>query len=63
MVCPNVAEQEITRAFYYDWYSECVDQLPPVEKGRIYPADGSGHGLTLDSSIMKRPDAIFRATS
>jgi hypothetical protein len=62
-VSPNVTEQEMTRAFYYDWYSECVDQLPPVENGRIYPAEGSGHDLTLDSSIIKRPDAIVRATS
>jgi galactonate dehydratase len=62
MVCPNVAEQEMTRAFYYDWYGECVDQLPPVEKGRIRPAEGSGHGLTLDPGVLKRADAIIRVS-
>lgn len=63
MVCPNVAEQEITRAFYYGWYHECVDQLPPIEQGRIRPAEGPGHGLTLDPAILSRPDAIVRATA
>ena len=62
MVFPNVAEQEMTRAFYFDWYGECVDQLPPVENGRIRPAEGPGHGLTLDSKMMTRGDAIIRVT-
>jgi galactonate dehydratase len=60
--CPNVTEQEITRGFYYGWYHECVDQLPPVENGFIRPPDGNGLGMSLAADILKRPDVATRTT-
>ena len=62
MACPNVVEQEITRGFYYGWYHECVDQLPPLENGFIRPPEGHGLGLSLAADILTRPDAILRTT-
>lgn len=62
MACPNVVEQEITRAFYFGWYAECVDQLPPVENGFIRPAEGHGLGMSLAAGVTSRPDAIVRVT-
>lgn len=63
MACPNVVEQEITRGFYYGWYHECVDQLPPLENGFIRPPEGPGLGMALAEDIPRRPDAIVRATT
>ena len=62
IACPNVAEQEITRGFYYGWYHECVDQLPPIENGFIRPPGGNGLGLSLAADILTRPDVVTRAT-
>lgn len=62
IACPNVVEQEITRGFYYGWYHECVDQLPPVENGFIRPPEGPGLGLALAADILNRPGAIQRVT-
>ena len=47
LTCPNVAQQEITRGFYYGWYHELVDQPPPVENGFIGAPEGPGLGLDL----------------
>ena len=63
MACPNVVEQEMTRAFYYGWYAECVDQLPPVENGFIRPGAGPGLGIALVDDITSRPDAMVRVTT
>ncbi len=62
MACPNVVEQEIARAFYYGWYADCVDQLPPLENGFIRPGEGHGLGMSLVADITSRPDAIVRVT-
>ena len=62
IACPNVTEQEITRGFYYGWYRECVDQLPPLESGFIRPPDGNGLGMSLAADILKRPDVATRTT-
>lgn len=62
MVCPNVVEQEIARAFYHGWYADYVDRLPPLENGFIRPGEGAGLGLSLVADITSRPDAIVRVT-
>ena len=62
IACPNVTEQEITRGFYYGWYQECVDQLPPLANGFIRPPDGNGLGMSLAADILKRPDVATRTT-
>ncbi len=53
LACPNVAEQEITRGFYYGWYHELVDQPPPIEKGFIRTPDGAGLGLALLPDLVE----------
>ena len=58
----NVREQEIARGFYYTWYQEFVDHLPPINNGRITIPDGPGLGLDLLPELTSRPDAIHRIT-
>lgn len=58
----NVREQEIARGFYYNWYQDFVDQLPPIENGMITVPDGAGLGLDLVPDLLTRPDAIHRIT-
>ncbi|MFT6302895.1 MAG: galactonate dehydratase [Granulosicoccus sp.] len=56
----NVREQEIARGFYYSWYQEFVDQLPPIRNGRISVPEGPGLGLDLLPGLTARADAIHR---
>ncbi len=56
----NVREQEIARGFYYSWYQDFVDQLPPIENGMITVPDGPGLGMDLAPGLEKRVDAIHR---
>lgn len=56
----NVREQEIARGFYYNWYQDFVDNLPPIEKGMISVPDGAGLGLDLVPELFGRVDAIHR---
>ena len=58
----NVREQEIARGFYYSWYQDFVDQLPPIKDGKITVPDGPGLGLDLLPELWSRPDAIHRIT-
>jgi len=62
LACPNVVEQEITRAFYYGWYHELVDQPPPLEKGCLRAPPGPGLGLALLPELDERDDARLRIT-
>lgn len=62
LALPNVREQEMTRGFYYGWYGELVDRLPPVEDGEITVPSGHGLGLSLAPGLDKRPDAVSRVT-
>jgi L-alanine-DL-glutamate epimerase-like enolase superfamily enzyme len=61
LACPNVAEQEIARGFYYGWYGQCVTQLPPIENGFIRAPGGAGLGVELDKCISER--STVRVTS
>ncbi len=59
---PNVVEQEFTRGFYYSWYHTLVDQLPPIENGRISAPSGPGLGVHLRDDVPNREDAMVRVT-
>lgn len=56
----NVREQEIARGFYYGWYQDFVDSLPPVENGMITIPGGPGLGMDLLPDLTKRKDAVHR---
>ncbi len=58
----NVREQEIARGFYYGWYQDFVDHLPPVKNGMITIPGGAGLGLDLLPDMTERPDAIHRVS-
>lgn len=58
----NVREQEIARGFYYGWYQNFVDQLPPIKNGMITVPDGPGLGLDLAPGLEQRADAIHRVS-
>ncbi len=60
LALPNVREQEFTRGFYYGWYGDLVEALPPVSAGMISAPDGHGHGLELRPGLEKRDDATIR---
>jgi galactonate dehydratase len=62
MACPNVAEQEITRAFYYGWYHECLDRLPPIERGRIRAPEGNALGVALHPDLLLLHDVVIRTS-
>lgn len=56
----NVREQEIARGFYYNWYQDFVDHLPPIDNGMITVSDRPGLGVDLLPDIINRTDAIHR---
>jgi L-alanine-DL-glutamate epimerase-like enolase superfamily enzyme len=62
LACANVVEQEITRAFYYGWYHELVDALPPIDNGCIRTPPGPGLGLELRPELEQRADATVRVS-
>ncbi len=59
---PNVREQEITRGFYFGWYGDLVDSLPPIKNGMITVPEGPGLGLALLRGLKEREGAIVRST-
>ena len=56
----NVKEQEIARGFYYAWYQDFVDHLPPITNGMITVPGGSGLGMHLLPGLTDRADAVHR---
>lgn len=56
----NVREQEIARGFYYNWYQDLVDDLPPIETGMITVPEKPGLGMDLQPGLFTRQDAIHR---
>lgn len=58
----NVREQEIARGFYYNWYQDFVDHLPPIENGMISIPGGPGLGMDLLPDVFQRADAIHKVT-
>lgn len=63
MHAPNAFTQEIVRAFYYGWYGELVDQLPPVKDGFIRAADAPGLGMALLPDLLGSPGTHRRTTT
>ncbi len=63
LALPNVAEQEITRAFYYGWYQQCLDALPPIENGMIRAPSGTGLGVALAPAVLESDAVIIRHSS
>lgn len=59
----NCYIQEMVRAFYYGWYSELVDGLPPIVNGSITTADAPGLGVTLQPEALKRADCHIRRST
>ncbi|WP_306143997.1 mandelate racemase/muconate lactonizing enzyme family protein [Roseibium sp. MMSF_3412] len=58
----NVREQEIARGFYYNWYQDLVDDLPPIENGMISVNEKPGLGMDLKPGLFAREDAIHRVS-
>jgi galactonate dehydratase len=63
LACPNVREQEFTRAFYYGWYSQFVTGLPVVEDGMIAVPDAPGHGVELAPDLLQRDGVTVQSSS
>lgn len=59
---PNIWEQEFARAFYYGWYHQLLDQLPPINNGFIAAPNGPGLGVTLAEGLENREDAISKTS-
>lgn len=62
LALPNVTEQEMTRGFYFSWYGDLVDRMPPLENGFITVPDGPGLGLALAPGLAARSDALSRVS-
>lgn len=62
LASPNVAEQEMTRAFYYGWYHDYVDEVPPLEAGMIGVSGRPGLGLELAEGLREREGTQVRRT-
>ena len=56
----NSYVQEIVRAFYYGWYAEIVNKLPPIENGEITSPEGYGLGIELLNDFKKKEVTISR---
>ena len=56
----NVREQEIARGFYFNWYQDFVDHLPPIDNGMITVPSGPGLGMDLLPDLFNRADAMLR---
>ncbi len=59
----NVAEQEITRAYYYGWYQDILTALPPIDEGHIRAPEGAGLGVNLRPDFLARPEVHRRKTT
>jgi len=63
MASPNALVQEVVRAFYFGWYRELVDELPPLANGFIAPREAAGLGVRLKTGLESRPDATVRVST
>jgi L-alanine-DL-glutamate epimerase-like enolase superfamily enzyme len=59
---PNTLIQEVVRAFYFGWYQELVENLPPLEKGFIRPTETPGLGARLKPGVRERADATVQVS-
>lgn len=56
MHLPNIAWQEVVRAFYTGWYQGLVTALPRLDGGYLYPLAGPGLGMELQPDVLQRED-------
>lgn len=62
LACPNVPEQEFTRAFHQGWYAQFVTGLPAVDTGLISVPETPGHGIDLAPDLPRRDGVTVRAS-
>jgi L-alanine-DL-glutamate epimerase-like enolase superfamily enzyme len=55
--------QETVRAFTTGWYREVVDQLPHIERGRVYPSRAPGLGVALKPERLALADCHRRISA
>ena len=60
---PNALVQEVVRAFYFGWYGEMVENLPPLANGFIAPTEAPGLGVKLKQGLRDRPDAMVKVSA
>jgi galactonate dehydratase len=60
---PNALLQETVRAYYTDWYTKLVTELPTISGGFAAPPTGPGLGLELLPGFESRPDVRVRITT
>ena len=60
---PNALVQEVVRAFYFGWYRELVDDLPPLAGGFIAPTEAPGLGIKLKPGLRERTDATIKVSA
>jgi L-alanine-DL-glutamate epimerase-like enolase superfamily enzyme len=58
----NASFQEMVRAYYFGWYGDFTDGLPPFRDGSLPVAGAPGHGVTLRPGVTARPDAHVRTS-
>ena len=58
----NASFQEMVRAYYFGWYAEFVDGLPPLDRGRLRATGTPGHGVSLRPEVAMRADAHVRTS-
>ena len=59
----NASLQEMVRAYYFGWYPEFADGLPPLDRGRLRTTGTAGHGVTIRPDVVRRPDAHVRTSA
>ncbi len=62
MHVPNVALQEVVRAYYFGWYQDLVTTLPRLQQGYLYPLTAPGLGLQLQPDVLNRVDCDRRVS-
>jgi len=52
MWAPTAMIQETVRAYLRGWYADVVTELPVIDKGRLFPLNGSGLGTKLKPEFL-----------
>ena len=59
---PTAIFQEVVRATLATWYRDLVTELPPLRDGMVHAPTAAGLGTALRPDVVRRPDAIVRAS-
>ncbi|MGK6314324.1 mandelate racemase/muconate lactonizing enzyme family protein [Neorhizobium sp. DT-125] len=60
---PLALKQEVVRIFLGGYYRNLVTELPRMENGYIYPAEGLGLGTELQPALLRKDGAQCRTTT